>query len=313
MHSSGIVLVDNVEIVFRLARKARTVYRRSVRIIVETVPHYKTVWILRKQVYMVQILHNEMVSARRVAVAAIAIISICYGVVNSVLILLYTIGFYYGSELMQEGSYSMEQVLIIIFIVMFTLTSGVTFTLINDRYDFANKSVSSLLNLFNPPEKSYPDDKASPPTWSDSGGRVQFTGVDFSYPARPNISVLRNMNFRVPSARSIAIVGDSRSGKTAMMDLLLRIYEANNGSVDIENASVVRWNVDLLRSGIGYADTSLQLFGSTIADAIQFGAKDKVSMATIYEVLRVVGLFDWVGSIQLGVDAKLDDLVSHFR
>jgi len=68
-------------------------------------------------------------------------------------------------------------------------------------------------------------------------GTIELRGVEFSYPSRPDVLVLRNLNLRVSAGESMALVGQSGSGKSSVISLILRFYDPTAGKVLIDGKS----------------------------------------------------------------------------
>ena len=102
-------------------------------------------------------------------------------------------------------------------------------------------------------------------------GDIEFRNLQFSYNGTP---VLHDINLRVPAGSSLAIVGPTGSGKTTLVSLIPRIYDAGSGSVLIDGNSVREYPLALLRRNIGFVPQETFLFGETIRENIAFGVPD---------------------------------------
>jgi ATP-binding cassette subfamily B protein len=95
------------------------------------------------------------------------------------------------------------------------------------------------------------------------------------------VSVLKDINLRIPSGSSLAIVGPTGSGKTTLVNLIPRIYDAAPGSVLIDGRPIRRFHLDSLRRQIGFVPQETFLFSDTIRDNIAFGVSDEDGEATL--------------------------------
>ena len=102
-------------------------------------------------------------------------------------------------------------------------------------------------------------------------GDIEFRNLQFSYNGTP---VLHDINLRVPAGSSLAIVGPTGSGKTTLVSLIPRIYDAGSGSVLIDGNPVREYPLALLRRNIGFVPQETFLFGETIRENIAFGVPD---------------------------------------
>ncbi len=112
---------------------------------------------------------------------------------------------------------------------------------------------------------------------SDVVGEIEFRNLNFSYNDAP---VLHGINLRIPAGTSLAIVGPTGSGKTTLVSLIPRIYDAAPGSVLIDGRPIREFPLHILRRNIGFVPQETFLFSDTIRENIAFG----VSSATLDEV-----------------------------
>ena len=106
-------------------------------------------------------------------------------------------------------------------------------------------------------------------------GHIRFENVSFAYPDT-GIEALRNVSFEVQSGQRLAIVGRTGSGKTTIADLLLRMYDVNEGRILIDGVDIKSLDLYHLRRSIGYVPLDVFLFSDTVLNNIAFG-KDGIS------------------------------------
>ncbi len=102
-------------------------------------------------------------------------------------------------------------------------------------------------------------------------GEIQFDGVEFSYPSRPEFPVIKNMSFHVREGEQIALVGTSGSGKTTITSLLMRFYDPIGGSIQIDGKPAQHYPLHELRKQIGIVPQDILLFSGTIKENIAYG------------------------------------------
>ena len=108
-------------------------------------------------------------------------------------------------------------------------------------------------------------------------GEIEFRGLNFSYEGKP---VLHDLNLRVPAGSSLAIVGPTGSGKTTLVSLIPRIYDADAGTVLIDGRPIRDYSVASLRKNIGFVPQETFLFSDRIRENIALG----VDSATDQEI-----------------------------
>eukprot|EP01083_Nonionella_stella_P260775 888691_1 len=102
-------------------------------------------------------------------------------------------------------------------------------------------------------------------------GKVQFKNVSFAYPSRPDTKIYRHFTLDIDSRQSVAFTGRSGCGKSTALQLLLRFYRANSGSVEVDSKDVTDINIGWLRDNIGYVGQMPVLFAGSILDNIKLG------------------------------------------
>ena len=100
-------------------------------------------------------------------------------------------------------------------------------------------------------------------------GEIEFRNLDFSYGGAP---VLKNISLRVPAGSSLAIVGPTGSGKSTLVNLIPRLYEAAEGALLIDGRPVREYPLEVLRRNIGMVPQETFLFSETIRENLAFGA-----------------------------------------
>jgi len=126
-----------------------------------------------------------------------------------------------------------------------------------------------------------PHAPAAPPTNGRSHpvirGEVEFCNLNFAYNGVP---VLKDVNLRIPAGSSLAIVGPTGCGKTTLVSLIPRIYDAEPGTVLLDSRPIREYSLETLRRNIGFVPQETFLFSDTIRENIAFG-KDDTSLEEV--------------------------------
>ena len=101
-------------------------------------------------------------------------------------------------------------------------------------------------------------------------GTVEFKNVKLKY-EETNIQALNNINFKINSGQSLGIIGSVGSGKSTILELIVRNYDVDSGSIYIDNKNIKDHNINVVRNEIGYVPQSTFLFSDTIYNNINFG------------------------------------------
>lgn len=134
------------------------------------------------------------------------------------------------------------------------------------------------------------------PIFKVKDGSVEFKNVGFSYVNDENKECLKNINLRIKSGETIGIIGGTGTGKSSLVNLIPRLYDATSGEVKVGGVNVKDYDIETLRNEVAVVLQKNVLFSGTIAENIRWGNKD----ASDEEVKRVCKL------------AQADDFVKSF-
>ena len=104
-------------------------------------------------------------------------------------------------------------------------------------------------------------------------GNIEFSNVYFTY-SHTGIEALKNFSLSIKKGEKVAIIGRTGSGKSTVAQLLLRMYDATNGAIELEGTDIREIDLRSLREQISYVPQDVFLFSDSIANNISFGMKD---------------------------------------
>ncbi|MBQ3814750.1 MAG: ATP-binding cassette domain-containing protein, partial [Clostridia bacterium] len=122
-------------------------------------------------------------------------------------------------------------------------------------------------------------------------GRVEFSGVDFSY--EKNRKVIDGVSFSVEPGESLGIVGHTGAGKSTLANLLIRLYDTENGEIRIDGVNVRDLAYEDLRKNVAIVSQETYLFMGTILDNIRY-AKPEASEEEVIEAAKIAGAHDFI-------------------
>ena len=147
-------------------------------------------------------------------------------------------------------------------------------------------------------------DREGAPPLVLSGGEVVFDDVSFGY--RPDRPILKNVSFRVPAGRKVAIVGPSGAGKSTLSRLLFRFYDVDGGTIAIDGQDLRDITQDSLRGAIGIVPQDTVLFNDTVHYNIAYG-RPGASDEEIKEAARLAAIHDFIVSTPDGYETRVGE------
>ncbi|MGH1502783.1 MAG: ABC transporter ATP-binding protein [Acidimicrobiales bacterium] len=134
-------------------------------------------------------------------------------------------------------------------------------------------------------------------------GTVEFRDVSFRYPGAGR-AVLRNVSFRVEPGATLAVIGATGSGKTTMVNLVARLFDATEGTVLVDGVDVRRLDARRLWGSIGYVPQRAYLFSGTVASNLRFGRPDATD-AELWAALEVAQAAGFVQAMPDGLESEI--------
>lgn len=121
-------------------------------------------------------------------------------------------------------------------------------------------------------------------------GNLSFNDVSFTY-ADTGIQALKNVSFEINSGEFVAIIGKTGSGKSTLANLIMRMYDVENGSIAVDGQNLISLNLKNYRSQIGFVPQEVFLFSDTIKNNIAFGL-DSVTDDEVYDAAKNASVYN---------------------
>lgn len=136
-------------------------------------------------------------------------------------------------------------------------------------------------------------------------GKVEFRDVSFAYPGSGE--VISHITFTAEPGSTVAVVGATGSGKTTLVQLVARLYDATSGQVLVDGCDVRDFALDDLHNRIGYVPQTASLFSGTVASNVAYGkAAEPPSDADVQRSLDIAQASEFVKNMPGGVNARIE-------
>ncbi|MFD2514401.1 ABC transporter ATP-binding protein [Pontibacter locisalis] len=213
---------------------------------------------------------------------------------------------WYGATLVANGDIEPGS---LISFVLYTVFIGASVGGLGELYGKVQSALGAterILEILQ--EQEEPTDKGIRPLDQTPkvNGDIVYNQVAFSYPTRPDIQVLRDINFSVKAGEKIALVGPSGAGKSTIIQLLMRFYDVSGGSIAVDGKDIREMDMTTLRANVGVVPQEVLLFGGTIRENIAYG-RPGATDSEIIEAARKANAYDFIMTFPEGLDTLVGE------
>ncbi|XP_065439391.1 ATP-dependent translocase ABCB1-like isoform X4 [Chrysemys picta bellii] len=277
--------------------KELTAYARAGAVAEEILTAIRTVVLFNGQMKALAKYDVNLENARKVGVKKSITTYTSLGFTEFILFGAYALAFWYGTKLTVEEkeNYDLGCVLIVLFSLLrgtFFLGQGYPYLESVANARGAAYEVYKVINkhrlLDSSAKEGYRPDKLK--------GDIKFKNIHFCYPSRPDVKILKGLNLKVQSGKTIALVGSSGCGKSTAIQLLQRFYDPVQGEITLDGRDIRTLNIKWLREHIGLVSQEPILFATTIADNIRCG-REGITDYEIEKAAKKANAFDFISRL----------------
>ena len=213
---------------------------------------------------------------------------------------------FFGGRLVLDASQTLEPSVFIYFIVIFSqlIPPAKSFS---EAYSNVQRGLASVerINKILDAEITIAD-KEHALQLTDFNHAIEYRDVSFAYHKGGSGWVLKNINLKIEKGRTVALVGQSGSGKTTIVDLLPRFYDLEHGEILIDGKNINNYKLNDLRGNMGIVNQESILFNDTIFNNIAFGLTS-VSEDDVYNAAKIANAHDFITQMQDGYQTNVGD------
>ncbi|HJP88601.1 MAG TPA: ABC transporter ATP-binding protein [Candidatus Limnocylindrales bacterium] len=211
---------------------------------------------------------------------------------------------WFGAVRVQDGALSIGNLtafLQYLTQILFAMLTAVFMFILVPRAAVSSERIREVLGT--KPSIHDPKDPVTPDPKSPDRGVVEFRNVEFGYPGADE-PVLHDLSFRAEPGKTTAIVGSTGSGKSTLINLIPRFYDATGGSVLLDGVDIREMDRELVWSRIGVIPQKAFLFGGTVASNLRFG-KDVATDEELWHALDIAQGKAFVSEMDGGLEAAI--------
>ncbi|CDP05477.1 unnamed protein product [Coffea canephora] len=229
-----------------------------------------------------------------------------YGLSMFLLYSIYATIFYAGAQFVEAGKITFSDVFQVFYgLTMAAIAISQSSKLSPDSSKARSgaASIFALLDLNSPIDSS----KTSGITLDNVKGEILFQHVSFKYPNRPDVQILKDLCLAIESCQTLALVGDSGSGKSSVISLLQRFYDPDSGEITLDGIELRTLNLKWLRQQMGLVSQEPVLFNGTIRANIAYGKEGSAAEAEIISAAEKANAHNFISSLQQGYDTVIGE------
>ena len=158
-------------------------------------------------------------------------------------------------------------------------------------------------------EEELPDETGKRTALTDVRGEVEFDHVRFSYPNNPDKIIIKDFSAHIRPGQKVAIVGPTGAGKTTLVNLLMRFFEINSGSIRIDGVPTSEMTRESVHDLFSMVLQDTWLFEGTVRENLVYN-KTGVTDQQLEEACRACGIYHFIETLPQGFDTVLDDSIA---
>ncbi|CAF1046776.1 unnamed protein product [Rotaria sordida] len=267
------------------------------KIAVEAISNIRTVAQLVKEPYFGDEYCKLLDIPLRNSLRRAHVFAILFSFTNSIMFFAQAALFTFGGWMVDRGSMTFENVMLVLNCLLFgAMAVGQTASLSPD-YSKAIDASKHILALF---ERTPEIDNGATDgdTFENFKGEINFVDLQFRYPNRPEVPVLKRFNLNIKPHQQVALVGASGCGKSTTIQLIERFYNPTSGQLLIDHHDVSSLNLQWWRSKIGFVSQEPILFDASIRENIAYGDTSRyVTMAEICEAAKNANIHRFIETL----------------
>jgi ABC-type multidrug transport system fused ATPase/permease subunit len=210
---------------------------------------------------------------------------------------------WWGATMVESGQLQSGE--LVTFITLTAIIGGAVASL-GDFYTQMLRAIGAserIMELLNAPTEVSIDEELPPLSIK---GDIVFDQVQFSYPTRPELTILNQVSLNIHAGEKVALVGASGGGKSTIVKLLLRLYELQSGQIRVDGQLLSDYNMLQLRQNIAIVPQDVILFGGSIRENIAYGKQDATEQELI-EASKQANAWEFIQGFPEGLDTIVGD------
>ncbi|CAJ0645675.1 8754_t:CDS:1 [Entrophospora sp. SA101] len=289
-----------VYVLQKYERMQKSSYENASNVFYQTISSVRTVFCLAVENAMLLKFHDSLRRPYIIGIRKAVISALTAGFIEGLSYLTKAVTFWYGAQLVANGTYNLSTMLTVWTLVVFCTSSATQMLATIPYYAKSKQAAKSISKIINLPTLPTTTGKIL----ESLQGTIVFKDVYFSYPERPSSRILSGLDLTLQQGQSVALVGKSGNGKSTVAALLQRLYEPDSGQILLDYTNIKELQMYWLRDIIGVVSQEPVLFEATVAENIAYGKEDATA-EEIEQVARQVNMHEYILGLPKGYLTKI--------
>uniref|UniRef100_A0A7N1A511 Uncharacterized protein n=1 Tax=Kalanchoe fedtschenkoi TaxID=63787 RepID=A0A7N1A511_KALFE len=289
----------------KMASRGQAAYAKAATIVEQTIGGIRTVASFTGEKQAIAKYNESLVSAYKSGIQEGTAAGVGIGTVFLIIFGSYALAVWYGARLVISSDYSGGDVINVIIAV---LTGSMSLGQTSPCMSAFASGQAAAFKMFETINRK-PEIDASDPSGKvleDIRGDIELKDVYFAYPARPEEQIFSGFSLSIQSASTVALVGQSGSGKSTVISLIERFYDPLAGEVLIDGINLKEFQLKWIRQKIGLVSQEPVLFTASIRDNIAYG-KDGATSEEIKAAAELANAAKFIDKLPQGLDTMVGE------
>lgn len=210
----------------------------------------------------------------------------------------YALGLWYASVLIKQKDSNFGEIIKAFMVLIITALAIAETLALTPEIVRGTQALCPVFRILKRKTAIHPNTRMSKIV-SEIKGNIELINVAFRYPTRMDVIVFEDLNLKVSAGKSLAVVGQSGSGKSTVIALVMRFYDPQSGVILIDGCDIKRLNLISLRLKIGLVQQEPALFATTIYENIKYG-NAAASEIEVIEAAKAANAHEFISQIPEG-------------
>ncbi|KAL4377849.1 hypothetical protein GQ457_02G001840 [Hibiscus cannabinus] len=292
-------------IITKMASRGQSAYAKAATVVDQTIGSIRTVASFTGEKQAISNYNKFLVTAYKSGVKEGTAAGLGVGVVMLIVFCSYALAVWFGGKMILEKGYTGGKVNNVIMAVLIGSMSLGQASPCMSAFAAGQAAAFKMFETIERKPEIDPYDTRGK-VLEDIRGDIELKNVYFSYPARPEEKIFRGFSLSISSGTTVALVGQSGSGKSTVISLIERFYDPQAGEVLIDGINLKDFQLRWIRGKIGLVSQEPVLFASSIQDNIAYG-KDDATIEEIRDAAELANAAKFINKLPQGLDTMVGE------